>query len=94
MSAKDLQSSSRTDWARLEGMNEEEIDYSDIPPLDASWFARARLRLSQEQLEVSMMVDADVLRWFQSQGENWQERMRAALRLYAAAHQTASVTHQ
>jgi uncharacterized protein (DUF4415 family) len=71
-------------------MNDDEIDYSDIPPLDDAWFARARLRLPQKQREVSMMVDADVLQWFQSQGDDWQERMRAALRLYAAAHQPAT----
>lgn len=68
-------------------MDDAEIDYSDIPPLDESWFARAHPRLLQSQREVSVMVDAEVLAWFQAQGEDWQERMRAALRLYAAAHQ-------
>jgi len=71
-------------------MNDAEIDYSDIPPLDDAWFARARIRTPQAQHEVAMMVDADVLAWFQAQGEDWQARMRAALRLYAAAHQAAT----
>jgi len=87
-----MSNSSRTDWARLERMNDDEIDYSDIPALDDAWFARARLQLPHEQQEVAMFVDADVLRWFQSQGSDWQARMCATLRLYASAHQLAANT--
>jgi hypothetical protein len=34
----------QTDWQKLESMTDEEIDYSDIPPLDDDFFARATLR--------------------------------------------------
>ena len=61
---------------------------SDFPTL--AWFEQARLQLPYEQQEVAVLVDADVLRWFKSQGSDWQARMRAALRLYASAHQSAT----
>lgn len=41
-------------------------------------------------LVVEVAVDPDVLAWFQSQGQNYPARMRAALRLYAEAHQVAA----
>jgi uncharacterized protein (DUF4415 family) len=34
-----------------------------------------------------MHVDPDVLAWYQAQGEQWESKMRAALRIYVEAHQ-------
>ncbi len=60
MSEKDTNKHSRTDWQKLEAMTDEEIDYSDIPPLDADFFARATLRLpDQPKVMVTMQVDPD-----------------------------------
>ena len=41
MSGKDLSNTSRTNWAALEAMTDEEIDYSDIPPLMDEFFENA-----------------------------------------------------
>jgi uncharacterized protein (DUF4415 family) len=78
---------SRTDWQKLAAMTDEEIDYSDIPPLDDAFFDRATLRLPQQpQVTVTMQVDPDVFAWFNAQKEGWERRMRAALRIYVEAH--------
>ena len=68
-------------------MTDEEIDTSDIPPLDETFFANARLRVPRAKVSVTLDVDADVLEWFKSQGEECQSRINAALRIYAEAHQ-------
>jgi hypothetical protein len=47
MSANDLESSSKTNWERIDQMTDEEIDTSDIPPLDDAFFANAKLRLPE-----------------------------------------------
>ncbi len=44
MNASDTKQQSGTDWARVEAMTDEEIDTSDIPPLDETFFANAKLR--------------------------------------------------
>ena len=49
MSANDLNNTSLTDWAALEAMTDEEIDYSDIPPLTEKFFEKATLRLPASQ---------------------------------------------
>ena len=49
---------SETDWERIDNLTDEEIDTSDIPPLDDSFFARAGVRLPQPQVSVVMHVDA------------------------------------
>jgi uncharacterized protein (DUF4415 family) len=76
---------SKTDWERLEAMTDEEIDYSDIPPLDESFFERASLRFPKQKVAVTMQVDSDVLAWFKAEGD-WEERMQTALRIYVEAH--------
>jgi len=87
MSERDTSKHSQTDWQKLEAMTDEEIDYSDIPPLDDDFFARATLRLPQQpQVVVTMQVDPDVFAWFDAQEDGWERRIRAALRIYVEAH--------
>ena len=82
-------SSSATDWERIDKLTDEQIDTSDIPPLDADFFSRATLQMPDKPTVV-LSVDADVLEWFQAQGEKSKERMNAALRIYVEAHKRAA----
>ena len=67
-------------------MTDEDIDTSDIPPLGEAFFATARLRMPGKKVSVTLDVDADVLEWFRAQGEDFQNRINAALKIYAEAH--------
>jgi uncharacterized protein (DUF4415 family) len=80
---------SETDWARIDAMADEEIDTSDIPPLTEEFFKRAKVRMPQHKVAVTVQVDSDVLAWFHAQGEDYEQRMNAALRIYAEAHKAA-----
>ncbi len=42
MSVRNLKKKSETDWDRIDRMTDDEIDTSDIPPLDDAFFERAR----------------------------------------------------
>ncbi|HEX8160381.1 MAG TPA: BrnA antitoxin family protein [Pyrinomonadaceae bacterium] len=68
-------------------MADEEIDTTDIPPLDETFFANARLRVPGKKVSVTLDVDADVMEWFKAQGEDFRSRINAALKIYAEAHQ-------
>jgi len=61
MNGDNLNKPSATDWARLEAMIDDEIDTSDIPPLDDAFFAKGELRLLKQKPLISIRVDADVL---------------------------------
>jgi len=87
MSARNLKKPSETDWARIDSMTDEEIDTSDIPPLDEEFFAKAQWRMPKRKTAVTLSVDDDVLKWFEAQGAEFQQRINAALRIYAEAHQ-------
>jgi uncharacterized protein (DUF4415 family) len=87
MSENASKSTSKTDWARVSALTDAEIDTSEIPPLDDSFFSQARLRLPPQPLtEVTLHLDPQVLDWFQKQGSSYEELINAALRIYAQAH--------
>ena len=89
-SVNDIKKPSETDWTRVETLTDETFDVSDIPPLTESYFARAKLRLPKELVAVTVHVDPDVLAWFKAQGDEYEKRLNAALRIYVEAHRAYS----
>ncbi len=86
MSEFDMNNSSETNWAMIDSLTDEMIDRSELPPLDETFFARATWRMPEGQAIVTMPIDLDLLAWFQEQGSESEQRMIAALRIYAEAH--------
>ncbi len=86
MSENNSENTSQTNWAKLAAMTDEDIDTSDIPPLDESFFSNARLQMPKGKVAVIVSVDKDVRDWFQAQGEESKALMSAALKIYAEAH--------
>lgn len=82
MSDNNLNNTSRTNWMALEETNDEQIDYSDIPPLTEEFFERATLRIPASQAQQLVQIEPDVLQWFQAQDEEYTTLINSALRLY------------
>jgi uncharacterized protein (DUF4415 family) len=61
-------------------MKNAEIDYSDIPPLDKSFFAKAREAWPPAKQQLTIRLDADVLNWLKTQGRGYQTRINRILR--------------
>ncbi|MEK6284966.1 MAG: hypothetical protein AABO57_04430 [Acidobacteriota bacterium] len=59
MNASNMNKPSETDWERIEKLTDEEIDTSDIPPLDDTFFAKASLRMPRPQVPVTLHVNAE-----------------------------------
>ena len=87
MKAKASKKKSKTDWDKLEKMSDQDIDYSDIPPLDSEFFRKGKLRMPKSKPLISIRLDPDVLEWFKSQGSGYQTRMNAVLRMYMEAQE-------
>ncbi|MFO7885051.1 MAG: BrnA antitoxin family protein [Desulfobacteraceae bacterium] len=81
-----MKKSSKTDWEALTSMTDDEIDYSDIPPLPDAFFKRAKVWHPQPKVSVTVEIDADILEWFKSEAEDWEARVQTALRLYVEAN--------
>ena len=59
-----------------------EINYSDIPPLDETFWSRAVPNpfFKPIKTHASVRLDSDVVAWLKSQGKGYQTRMNKILR--------------
>jgi uncharacterized protein (DUF4415 family) len=70
----------------IEEIHEKDIDYSDIPELDDSFWNDAKIEYPESKKPVTLRIDRDVLDWFKSTGKGYQTRINAILRSYVEAH--------
>ena len=82
MNGNDSKNIAQTDWDSLATMADEEIDYSDIPPLDDTFYTRAVLRIPAAQAQNLVQLDPDVPAWFRAQGGEYTEFINTILRRY------------
>jgi uncharacterized protein (DUF4415 family) len=77
---------SRTDWEYLENMSDEDIDYSDIPPLTDDFFNHAVLRIPAEQSQNWLQLDPKIINWFKSQNIDYKTAINSVLSSYIETH--------
>jgi uncharacterized protein (DUF4415 family) len=61
-------------------MKDSEIDYSDIPPLDKSFYTKATEAWPPAKQQLTIRLDADVLNWLKAHGKGYQTRINRILR--------------
>ncbi len=88
MKESDMNDTSETNWDMIDSLTDETIDRSELPPLDESFFARAKWRIPEKSVAVTIHISPDLLAWFKSFGieEEYEQRMITALRIYAQSH--------
>ena len=76
----------KSDLERVDRMSDSEIDYSEIPPLDSSFFTRATADWPPAKQQLTIRLDADVLKWLKSNGRGYQTRINRVLRAAMEDH--------
>ncbi|OKH18762.1 hypothetical protein [[Limnothrix rosea] IAM M-220] len=82
MSADNLKPTSQTNWEALESISDEDIDYSDIPPLTESFFAEATLKIPANKANNFIELDSDILQWLHNQNQEPKDLVNSLLRQY------------
>ena len=77
----------KSDLVRLDALRDEDIDYSDSPELDESFFEKATVQWPPHKKQLTIRLDEDLLNWLKDQGPGYQTRINAILRAYYEAHQ-------
>lgn len=78
---------SRSDWARVDAMTDEEIEANmrDDPDwaefMDVDW-SNAKIVVPVSKDAISIRLDSDVLDFFKATGKGYQTRINAVLRHY------------
>lgn len=70
----------KSDLARIDRMKDEDIDYSDIPPLDEAFLAQPTVDWPPTKQQVTVRIDHDVLAWLKTYGKGYQTRINRILR--------------
>ena len=71
---------------KFDEIKDKEIDYTDIPELDDTFWANAVIEYPEKKKPVTLRLDADVLDWFRSFGKGYQTRINSVLRSFYEAH--------
>ncbi len=79
----------KTDFKHLRAMRDQDIDYSDIPKLNASFWKTAKLIMPEPKDRLTIRLDHDVVEWLKKNGRGYQTRINAILRSYMEAHSNA-----
>jgi uncharacterized protein (DUF4415 family) len=74
----------RTDVEALKARRDEDIDYSDIPPIDPGWARSVEWEAvhPEKRRGVFIMLDQEVLDYFQRPGRGYQGRINTVLKRY------------
>jgi uncharacterized protein (DUF4415 family) len=80
---------SRTDWARVDAMTDEDIeraiaddpDWADFKDID---WSKAKVVIPKTKKSISIRVDEDVIDFFRATGKGYQTRINAVLKHYVS----------
>jgi uncharacterized protein (DUF4415 family) len=86
LEAKRRRGESRTDWAKVDAMTENELEASiaadpDDVHEEPDW-SQAVNRLPPRKEHINIRIDADVLDWFRNKGRGYQTRINNVLRAF------------
>lgn len=93
-SRDNLPKDTKTDWARLKAMTEEEIEANalsdpDNPPIDVDSpaFRQRSAMFYYPRGLVRLNIDPDILAWFRQHGTDFRQQIGTALQDYMQTHE-------
>ncbi|MEP6538768.1 MAG: BrnA antitoxin family protein [Bryobacteraceae bacterium] len=84
----------KSDLARVDRLKDTEINYSDIPPLDTSFFTQEAEPWPPVKRQLTVRLDADVLDWLKATGRGYQTRLNRILRIAMESQSSPAVRRQ
>ena len=81
---------SDSDWEKIKNINDDDIDFSDLPEVSMEMFAkgivRRGLKAPTRKAQITLRIDDDVLEFYKKQGRGYQTKINALLRAYMDEH--------
>ena len=70
----------KSDLKRIDAMTDENIDYSDIPPLGDEFLTQETVSFSPSKQQLTIQIDQDILEWLKAQGKGYETQINYILR--------------
>lgn len=90
----ELEPLSKEREAELEALKDEDIDYSDIPKLNDSFWDNAVLHQPKNKKRISIRIDNDIVEFFKQNGKGYQTQMNAVLGSYMRSVKEGSLKNK
>lgn len=74
---------------QIRRLKDEDIDFSEIPELDETFWREARLVEPDRTEQISLRIRRSVLHWFKRPGKGYQTRINRVLETYVQAQREA-----
>ncbi len=74
---------------QIRAVKDEDLDFSEIPELDESFWQQAKLVEPDRAEQISLRVKRSVLAWFKRPGKGYQTRINRVLETYVQAQRGA-----
>ncbi len=84
-----LTPSQKAELAALRTKSDDDIDFSDMPELDEAFWKAATRPIPPGKTQITLRLDADVLKFFKTTGSRYQTRINAVLKAYVDGLQMA-----
>jgi hypothetical protein len=77
---------SETDWARVAAMTDDDIDFSDLPPITEDQIRQGKLVLPGGRVVLRSTISREMDSWLDSTGEPREDIVARALDEYRQRH--------
>lgn len=73
-----MKKTSKTDWARIDAMKDNDIDYSDSPEVSDELF-KLMTKEEPEKIIVNLRLDCEIVEFFKEHSTKYQTRINEVL---------------
>ena len=74
---------------QIPALKDEDIDFSEIPELDETFWQEEKLAEPDRTEQISLRIRHSVLQWFKRPGKGYQTRINRVLETYVRAQREA-----
>ena len=74
---------------QIGAVKDEDLDFSEIPELDETFWQQARLVEPDRTEQISLRIRRSVIQWFKRPGKGYQTRINRVLETYVQAQRDA-----
>jgi len=83
----------KTDWDRLKNMEDDDIDYTDIPATEAEFWGDGQVLYPHKKVTVKLKIDEDLAVWLKQMGNKSDSAVNNLLRSYYIGLKNFTLNH-
>lgn len=76
----------KTDWAKVDALTDEEIDYTDSPEITAEMFQLMRKYEPQKKITVNLRMNKDIVDFFKEHSQKYQTKINEVLAAFVRGY--------